>query len=192
MTISKIDRFLVFYLTIKYQTIYSPERLLKLLAFIHVFSLSMYICFVCSRVIEWLYFFNISFISYFIWDVIYMILVIATYSYIFCVYKKRMGRIKSQARFKSSNKKHFKLRTPTLIIVTFIIFVCIPDFINIFTHFQYLEGKGVIYQILGVFYRIAWLIDPLIYIYDCKLFKGKRFSNRIQSNVVSQAKTRDL
>ena len=121
-----------------------------------------------------------------------MILVIATYSYIFCVYKKRMARIKSQARFKSSNKKHFKLRTPTLIIVTFIIFVCIPDFINIFTHFQYLEGKGVIYQILGVFYRIAWLIDPLIYIYDCKLFKGKRFNNRIQSNVVSQAKTRDL
>ena len=144
MTISKIDRFLVFYLTIKYQTIYSPERLLKLLAFIHVFLLSMYICFVClvtSRVIEWLYFFNISFISYFIWDVIYMILVIATYSYIFCVYKKHMGQIKSQARFKSSNKEHFKLRTPTLIIVTFIIFVCIPDFINIFTHFQY-RRKG--------------------------------------------------
>lgn len=147
-----------------------------------------FICFVClitSRVIEWLYFFNISFIWYFIfpfgmsyhisiWDVIYMVLVITTYSYIFCIYKKRMERIKSQASFKSSNRKHFKLFVPTFLIVNFIILVCIPDFVNLFTHLQYLEGKGLIFQILGVFYRIAWLADPLIYIYDSKLFRGEK------------------
>lgn len=187
MTILTIDRFLVFYLNIRYLTIWPPQRLLKLLVFIHVISFSIYICFVCLislRVIEWKHLTEILFIPYFVWDVIYIVLVAATYFYIFCVYKKHKKQVK---HFKANNKEHFKLLIPTLLIVTFTTFVCIPDFINIFTYFQFLQGKVLMFHKLAVFYQIGWLIDPLIYIYDSKLLIGKKTNYWIRNAARNQA-----
>ena len=154
-----------------------------------IFNIRFLCCLITLRVIQWTHLTEILFIPYVIWDVIYIILVATTYSYVFCEHKKHKKQIKRQ---NSSNKEHFKLLIPTLIIVTFIIFGCIPDFTNIFTYFQFLQGKVLLFNILAVFYRIGCLIDPLMYIYDSKLFRKKKTNYRIPSATSSQIKTSHL
>ena len=123
--------------------------------------------------------------SYFIWDVVYIIQVMAIYFYIYFKYKKHKTLIEEQ-KLKLNNKEHFRLLTRTLLIVTFIIFYCIPDFVNIFYQFYYLDGDTLIYNILGISYRISWLIDPIIYIYHCKLFPKTNVRNRTEEKFNSK------
>lgn len=47
MTLLTIDRFLVFYLNIRYLSKWPAERLLKSIAFIYIISLLIFICFAC-------------------------------------------------------------------------------------------------------------------------------------------------
>ena len=112
--------------------------------------------------------------AYFIWDIIYIGQVVATYIYIFIKYKKHRKLNKDQ-NVKSSDREHFKLLLPTLTIVTFLIFFfCIPDVVNFIFQFHYLDQE-IVFNLLGIFYRIAWLADPIIYIYNCKILsKSKR------------------
>ena len=184
MTLLTIDRFLVFYLNIRYLSKWPPEKLLKSIAFIYVTSLLIFICFACAvslKLIDWMYFTNIMYMPYFIWDVIYIIQVIATYFYIYFKYKKHKELIEDQ-KLKVNNKEHFKLLTPTLLIVTFIIFYCIPDFVNIFYQFYYFDGNTLICNLLGISYRISWLIDPILYIYHCKLISKTTVRSRTEKS----------
>ena len=76
MTILTIDRFLVFYLNMRYPISWPPEKLLKYLVFIYVISFFIWGCFVRFIVfkrIEWIQVYQIMFIPYFIWDMIYII-----------------------------------------------------------------------------------------------------------------------
>ena len=66
---------------------------------------------------------------------------------------------------KSNNREHFKLLIPTLLIASFICFFCIPDFVNMFFQFYHVEEKELLFNILGLSYRIAWLTDTAIYIF---------------------------
>ena len=94
---------------------------------------------------------------------------------------------------KAINKEHFKLLVPTLIIVTFILFSCVPDLVNSFIQFYNVEVKDAIFYVLGVFYRIVWLVDPIIYIYYCKLFpKKKKIQKQYGKNIISQGETSRL
>ena len=179
MTLLAIDRFLAFYLSMRYLSKWSPKRLFNVLVLTHVISFLIYICFVClfiSNLIDWTHFASILSIPFVIWDFIYVVLVAATYIYIFLVYKKHIKLVKEKIR--SNNMRHFKLFTPTLVIFTFIIFMCIPDFINTFTQFGKIKGKRLVFSIVAVFYRISLLTDPIIYIYNCKLLRKKNFRNR--------------
>ena len=81
--------------------------------------------------------------------------------------------------FAKIKKEHFKLLVPTLLIVTFILFSCVPDLLNSFMQFYNVEVKDTRFYVLGVFYRIGWLVDPIIYIYYCKLFLKKKNSKAI-------------
>ena len=179
MTLLAIDRFLVFYLSMRYLSKWPPKRLFNVLVLIHVISFLIYICFAClivSNLIEWRHFASIMSIPFVIWDVIYVLLVAATYIYIFFVYKRHVKLVKE--KLKSKNMRHFKLFTPTLVIFTFIIFMCIPDFINTFTQFGKIKGKRLVFSIVAVLYRISLLTDPIIYIYNSKLLRKKNFKNR--------------
>ena len=127
MTLLTIDRFLVFYLNIRYLSKCPPERLLKPIVFIYVTSFLIFTCFavmISLKLVDWLYFANLMYIPYFILDVIYIIQVMSTYFYIYFKYKKHK-ELAEDKKLKSNNKEHFKLLTPTLLIVTFIIFYCI-------------------------------------------------------------------
>ena len=59
--------------------------------------------------------------------------------------------------FPTINSEHFRLGIPTLLIVAFILFMCVPDLLNASVHFKLLKGNKQIFYITGIFYRSAWL-----------------------------------
>ena len=180
MVLLTIDWFLVFHLNIKYNAEWSPTKLLKTLTCIYIIAFFIFICFVyliVSKLINWIYFANILFLPYLIWDVLCAVLVIGTYFYTFRKYKEHIEMNKGRKN-KAINQEHFKLLVPTLIIVTFILFSCVPDLVNSFIQFYNVEVKDTIFYVLGVFYRIVWLVDPIIYIYYCKLFPKKKKNSK--------------
>lgn len=188
MTLLTIDRYLVFRLSLRYFGLQPAKRLLRTVVFIYYISFVIYICFICLIVLElidWMKISDILFLVYFTWDVICIGLVVATYFYIFVVYKKHM-KFKNDHKSQPRYKEHFKLHIPTLLIVTSVIFVCIPDFVIFFIYFQLLKGTGIICNIMAIFYRIAWLVDPAIYIYSSTLFRKTLFKETYRKTAATQ------
>ena len=180
LTILTIDRFLVFYLNMRYFIVWPPEKLLKYLVFIYVISFFIWGCFVCFivfKLIERIHIYKIMFIPYFIWDMIYIVQVTITYFYIFWKYKENKKIMKQQTN-KLNKWKHFRLFIPTLIIASFISLFCIPDFVNMFFQFYQVENQELTFNMLGVSYRIAWSADTVIYIYNCKLLSKNKIHPR--------------
>ena len=113
------------------------------------------------------YVYSIFHLGYDVYD-IYIVQVIITYFYIFRKCKKKKEIMKEQTN-KLNDREHFRLLIPTMVIASFISFFCIPDFVNMFFHFHHVEDEHLAFNILGVSYRIAWLADTLIYIYNYKI-----------------------
>ena len=173
MTTLTVDRLLAFYLNIRYLIVWPP----------YVISFIIWSSFVflfVFKITEWMQVYRIMFIPYFIWDMIYIVLVIITYFYIFRKCKKNKKLMKEQTN-KSNNREHFRLLIPTLLIASFIIFFCIPDFVNMFFHFHHVKDKDLAFNILGVSYRIAWSADTLIYIYNYKILPKNKIHPRSQA-----------
>ena len=57
---------------------------------------------------------------------------------------------------------------PSLIIITFIIFTIIPDLLRITTVFGVIPAKGILPNLTSIFYKIGWLMNPLIYIFNSR------------------------
>ena len=188
MTVLTIDRFLVFHLNMRYFILWPPKRLLKSLLLICFISFAIYIsctCLIVLDIIDWVKLADRAYLPFLIWDIIYIGIVVATYLYIFHIYKKHLKFNKDQL-FRRNKNEHFMLRIPTLLIVTFILFMCVPDFLNASVHFKLLDGNGQIFYIAGIFYRFAWLADPVVYIYSWKFFEMKIFIKRRRNTGVTQ------
>lgn len=79
ITTLTLDRFLVFYWIIRYLIVWPAEKLLKYLVFTYVISFIIWCCFMflfVFRLIEWIQVYQIMFIPYFIWDMMYMIYIL--------------------------------------------------------------------------------------------------------------------
>ena len=188
MTVLTIDRFLVFHLNMRYFILWPPKRLLKSLLLICFISFAIYIsctCLIVLDIIDWVKLADRAYLPFLIWDIIYIGIAVATYLYIFHIYKKHLKFNKDQL-FRRNKSEHFMLRIPTLLIVTFILFMCVPDFLNASVHFKLLDGNGQIFYIAGIFYRFAWLADPVVYIYSWKFFEMKIFIKRRRNTGVTQ------
>ena len=175
MVLLTVDRFLAFYLNLKYQFYFSPSKALKLLVLAALVCLLITVTvavliskqiIIQSQLFELLYFFYVTF------DGLYIFLAIGTYSFIFRVYRRQLKfREDSHSR---RNKDQFKLLIPTLIIVTFIIFISIPNIINtVYRHKISTTDKTIVY-VAFTFYRIGWLTDPLIYIFFSTCSKNRK------------------
>ena len=166
--------------------LWPSERLLKSLKVIyHISFLSdiFIVCLIVLKQVDWDYISNM-FIGYFIWDIIQFI---ATYCYIFIKYKEHKELVK---RFKvhSNNRDQFKLLTPTFIIVTYISF-CIPDFVVGFFQVGSVNVNELNIRIIAIAYRISWLADPIIIMYNCKLLNKRRIYPCSKNWAVSNNKT---
>ena len=171
MALLTIDRFLVFHLNLRYLILWPSERLLKTLKVVYLISFLNYISIACLfflKPIDWDHISNIMFIGYFIWDVIYIIQAVGTYCYIFIEYKKQKGLVKHY-KAQPSNRDNLRLLIPNLIIVTHIIFFCIPDFVTGPFQFGIVDLNESSFRKIAIAYKILWLADPIISIYNFKL-----------------------
>ena len=157
MGLLTIDRFLAFYLNLKYQFHFSPSKALKLLVIATLVCLLitvMVAVLVSKQMIMRSQLHNSLFFFYVSFDAVYIFLAIGAYSFIFRVYRRQLKFQKDSQRVRN-----------TLIIVTFIIFISIPNIINTVYRQEISTTNKAIVYVAFTFYRIGWLIDPLIYIF---------------------------
>ena len=157
MGLLTIDRFLAFYLNLKYQFHFSPSKALKLLVIATLVCLLitvMVAVLVSKQMIMRSQLHNSLFFFYVSFDAVYIFLAIGAYSFIFRVYRRQLKFQKDSQRVRN-----------TLIIVTFIIFISIPNIINTVYRQEISTTNKAIVYVAFMFYRIGWLIDPLIYIF---------------------------
>lgn len=173
MTLLVLDRFLAFYLNIKYLVICTKTRIKK----VEIALIS--IIFVLSTLLVTLAFVEIIDLKSTIvvlmkisvvFDLIYITLCITTYIYIFIVFKRQTKVRKMSSKL----GERFKLLVPSLIIATFIFFIIIPDIVDLFSNYRYIS------TIAEILYSIGFLCDPIIYVcnYKCATRKLKQSKRR--------------
>ena len=101
---------------------------------------------------------------FFIIDIAYISLVAVTYGYILLVYRRQLGLRKNHKKAKEKN--HFNLLVPSFIIITFIIFIIVPDLLRTSTVFGIIPAKQILSHSSSILYKIGWLVHPLIYIFS--------------------------
>lgn len=181
MILLTIDRFLVFYLKLKYSLYFSPSKVWKIilwLALLCLLTTAIFAILIPLETITWLQIYDVLYVLYLIFDVGYIFLTIGTYSFIFQVYRRHL-KFKKTSQI-SGKKNRFKILIPTLIIATFILFNIIPNIINASYRHEIQSFDKTIIQVALIIYRIGWLVDPLIYIFcsscsdNFKKFKKKK------------------
>ena len=181
MILLTIDRFLVFYLKLKYSLYFSPSKVSKIilwLALLCLLTTAIFAILIPLETITWLQIYDVLYVLYLIFDVGYIFLTIGTYSFIFQVYRRHL-KFKKTSQI-SGEKNRFKILIPTLIIATFILFNIIPNIINASYRHEIQSFDKTIIQVALIIYRIGWLVDPLIYIFcsscsdNFKKFKKKK------------------
>ena len=170
MGLLTIDRFLVFYLNIRYNFYVTSTKVIKLIISTVVIFLANTIIFsvliaLQKITLQWL----IRGISslFLIVDFAYIFLTVATFIYIFIVYRQQSRIRKNNESIRSTD--HFKLLVPGLIITTFIAFIVIPNLLRGAVIYGILPFNEMFFHLSTVFYKIGWLIDPLIYIFNSKI-----------------------
>ena len=173
MILLTIDRFLVFYLNMKYH-FYLPPR--KITSLIIVVSMTLFTCtiiaaiFIMLNKMSRLYYWNMLYLLYVIIDISYILLVMSVYIYIFSVYK-RQKKIRKNCK---DNNDSFKLLIPSLLIVTFIIFSIIPDLFLTGAYYQIYYVSDNVKEMPFILFRIGRIVDPLIYIFGFSFRRGRQ------------------
>ena len=176
MVLFTTDRFLVFYLTIKYPIYLTSKKLLKIIYMIVVLALAfvliLLVLFSCKVIGFWKL--GITVIhTVIILDTLYVIDVVITYTYIFVLYKRhaKLRKISYNGRI---THDQFKFTVPTLVITTYILFTVFPHF---WTFCMIIKSLDEIdfssYRMCRILFLLGWLADPLIYVSNLYLAKCK-------------------
>ena len=193
MTLITIERFLEIYLNIKYNIVWSPRKTrivlfvaatLCFLLFIVLFLVG--IKFGNHRVVA-------TIILCYIYPILTLIFITAfacTYFYIIKkLYKFRANSARLQKQLhangtgkvhKKESNKRFKIFVPTLIIVTFLAFMVVPNFIRLCAFFE-VVNSGIAHIVSFTSIPIGFILDPCIYIFNLKGVRSamrKRFCSR--------------
>ena len=169
MGLLAIDRFLVFFLNIRYKFYVTSAKVIKLVISTVVICLANTIIFsvlIATKKISIQWFVRGIFAVFFIIDFAYIFLTLATYIYIFMVYRQQSRLMKNNQSIRITN--HFKLLVPSLIVITFIFFTIIPNLVKSAIIYEILSVNEIFFHLSPVLYLVAWLINPLIYIFNQK------------------------
>ena len=186
MSFLTLDRLFVFYLNIKYQFYVSQKRVLKSIIFF--VTISFITTITCAMLIS-LKKITLQEIErgscalFLIFDAAYMLLAAGTYFYIFLIYKRQL-KVRENNPL-ARNKDHFRLFIPSLIILTFVLFTIIPDFLRTAVKFKIITSYEISIYTNFFCYKIGWFIDPLIYIFSLT-YKRKNNKNREETLLQEQ------
>ena len=81
---------------------------------------------------------------------------------------------------------------PTALIVTYIIFFCIPDLVIGLFQFGNVIKMELNFRIVAIAYTLSWLADPITYIYNCKLLKKPKINSHFKNHAMNNSKTGHL
>ena len=119
---------------------------------------------------------TVMFYVYVTLDILYIVLVVFTYTFIFMVYR-RQTRLRKICYTRRENYDQFKLTVPTLIIATYILFSVLPNFLMFFVRINILEISLTLQRIIILMYRFGLITDPLIYVLNTNNRKSKTLIN---------------
>ena len=207
MILITLDRLLEFRLNIKYSLYWSPKKTLVALLIIVSISISTFICVLIVR--RFYYFTADSYKEILLKHVLptfsNSFILLALYTY-YQIYKKvkenreQNKRIKQMFEVKNSHKqmdfnrrKRFQVFLPSLIIASFILFNVVPYTIWLIHANVCNNCNNVVHTVMYCLYLLAWLADPLIYIFSLKSIRMKikraftRLNNKntVQNNSLS-------
>ena len=173
MVLITIDRFLVFYLNLKYTFYWSRRKTRIVLILLCIFSLLSYIPAaiyglknrhdLLSKLVRYIYP---------VFETIFMIVAFGTYLFIFRKHKKSLAsqlNMYGGNKHKKSNNK-FRLSVPTLIILTYFIFMVIPNFGKLCSSLKIIAMPKVT-PIAYFLTPIGYLVDPVIYVFSARKFR---------------------
>lgn len=171
MTLITLDRFLEIYLNIKYSILCSSKKTKTVLIIALAISFVLLVpAFQVKK--ETLISFGILF-CYPILESFFIILASVTYLYIFkqvLRHRKRTMKVQKQLRRNNRviNRMHFgnrfKVFVPSLIIITFIFFMFVPNTISLFIHKGFVKPE--VQDIVFILIPIGLVADPVIYIFN--------------------------
>ena len=161
------DRFLVFYLNMKYPVYCTPRKLLKIIISVVVVPMVLVLILALAIQFQLINYLNMSIITQYMYisvDTFYIIIVVITYTYIFVQFRRRKKLKRNMSFTRRKNQDHFNLKLPTLIIATFILFNVCPNFWGIFIKNSPQDELSVELVIPHLMYLLGWIADPLIYV----------------------------
>ena len=187
MTLIAIDRFLEIYLNIKYDILWSPQK--TKFTLIGAFAIC-FLSYIPSLIVELrnptslgkalIYYINPTL------DLTFFIVASCSYFYITKeVLRHRKTRKQIEKQLEQNNrvvhrkqsKNRFKLLVPTLIILTFLLFVGAPNFIRLFVIRGHIPHFA--YYTVHMMVPIGFITDAMIYIFNLNAVR-RAIRNMIQ------------
>lgn len=187
MILITLDRFLEFYLNVKYHLYWSGRKTVWSIVICIITSIIFFIIFFTLFITMELDFKRVLYIYLFpVLETFFTILAFGTYTYIFTVYREKTRKRKQMLKDISVKKKKvsvfslqrsnpiFKIYVPCLIMVTFVLFLVIPDTVYFVNYMLFSNSiNDSLDKALWILYRIGFLSDALIYIFCSKAVRKK-------------------
>ena len=190
MTCIVVDRFLEIYLNIKYNILWSSKKTKIVLLIGLVICCLLFIPFIIMELRN--RYVTGDTLSRYIYPVIELVfIIIFSLSYFYIIrqvlkYRRNTKKLEKQLSknskvfyHKQSNNR-FKLFVPTLIVVTFLLFMIGPSILRLFVALKLLNGD-VGYRISFVLVPVGFIADPIIYIFSLTAIRSA-FKRALPSN----------
>ena len=185
-----IDRFLEIRLNIKYSLYWKPKSTKNILFIVfttlnvayisYLIIVLIFKCYETPRKVLRAYYNYVTPLL----DSTFVTTASIVYCYIFArIYKNRKisQRLRKNINGPKQKSKSAKTRVPFWIVVTFILFLIVPDILY-FIYMTY-HLRSEFYVFILILYRLGYLADPIIYIYNLKVIK--RYISCFRATVLS-------
>ena len=190
MTCIVVDRFLEIYLNIKYNILWSSKKTKIVLLIGLVICCLLFIPFIIMELRNrYVTGDTLSRYIYLVIELVFIIIFSLSYFYIIrqvLKYRRNTKKLEKQLSknskvfyHKQSNNR-FKLFVPTLIVVTFLLFMIGPSILRLFVALKLLNGD-VGYRISFVLVPVGFIADPIIYIFSLTAIRSA-FKRALPSN----------
>ena len=190
MTCIVVDRFSEIYLNIKYSVLWSSKKTRVVLLIGFIICCILFVPFIIMELTN--RYITGDTVSRYIYPVIELVfIIIFSWSYFYIIrqvlrYRKNTKKLEKQLSkndrvfyHKQSNNR-FKLFVPTLIIVTFLLFMIGPSILRLLVALKLLNAD-VGYRISFVLVPVGFIADPIIYIFSLTAMRSA-FKRVLPSN----------
>ena len=171
MILLTIDRFLASKLSFRYAIMLSNRKVLKILICLWSICITALVPLLLINYEKIRYAYSRA--VYPTFDFAFLVSAFVTYGYILkiAILNKFPSNAANKTQRKTKKKKFFTMTG--LIILSFTLFVIIPDLLYLFLYFVGNQRSNLLLRVLLVLWNVNFLLDPIIYIFLQKKVKAK-------------------